>query len=72
MLYTIKKKCVCDAGKMFDITTGKFKQCMKCNGAGSRVIKTTRTCKYCLEPIESGCFCEACGRSFREDAEEEK
>lgn len=71
MLYTIKKKCVCKAGKMFDVITGKFEKCLHCQGTGIRVIYTSNLCKYCGEPIEKGYFCDACGKAFREDLEEE-
>ena len=71
MLYTIKKKCVCKAGKMFDVRTGKFEKCLHCQGKGIRIIKTTKKCKYCGEPIEKGYFCEPCGKAFSEDVEEE-
>jgi hypothetical protein len=71
MLYTIKKKCFCRAGKMFDVITGKFEKCLHCQGTGIRVIYTSQRCKYCGEPIEKGYFCDACGKAFREDVEEE-
>lgn len=72
MLYTIKKKCVCRAGKMFDVSTRKFEKCLHCNGKGEITIKTKLRCKYCSEPIETGYFCNSCGRTFREGMEEEK
>ena len=72
MLYTIRKKCVCRAGKMFDVRTQNFEKCLLCQGSGIRVIYTQLKCKYCAEPIESGYFCEACGRAFREDMEDEE
>ena len=70
MLYTIKKKCVCRAGKMFDVITGKFEKCLLCHGTRIRVIYTSKLCKYCGEPIEKGYFCDACGKTFKEDVED--
>ena len=72
MVYKITKKCHCRAGKMFDIRTNRFEKCLLCNGTGTRVIFTPLKCKYCSEPIETGYFCEACGKSFREDVEYEE
>jgi hypothetical protein len=72
MLYTIKKKCVCNGtGVMHDIISGKYLKCLHCKGKGIRIIYTTKTCKYCSEPIEYGYFCDSCGKAFREDLEVE-
>lgn len=67
---TITKKCLCRSGKMFDIRTNRYEKCLHCNGTGIKSVSTENRCKYCGKPIETGYFCESCGKAFNEYQEE--